>query len=29
VYNTDANVMTPGTAMPAPADAGLKLDNKG
>jgi hypothetical protein len=29
VWNTDANIVTLGTAAPAPADAGLNLDNKG
>jgi len=29
MQNTDANVMMLGTAMPAPADAGLNPDNKG
>jgi hypothetical protein len=29
MYNLDANVMMLGTAIPAPADAGLNLDIKG
>jgi hypothetical protein len=29
VKGTDANVMALGTVMPAPADTGLNLDNRG
>jgi hypothetical protein len=28
MYNTDANITMLDTAMPAPTDAGLNLDNK-